>query len=34
MEFHKYLNFCDKFDREGLGQGHQFQTCPKHLDNQ
>ena len=28
------LNFHDKFDLEGQGQGHYFQTYPKPLDDQ
>ena len=28
-ELHKHLNFRDKFDLEGEGQGHWFQTRPK-----
>ena len=30
----QHLNFHDKFDLEGQGQGHKFQTCPKPLDDQ
>ena len=30
----KNLNFPDKFDFEGQGQGHQFQIHLKHLDDQ
>ena len=31
-ELHKHLNFHDKFDLEGEGQGHQ--TDPKALDDE
>ena len=31
-ELHKHLNFHDKFDLEGQGQGPQIQTCPEPLD--
>ena len=30
----EHLNFHDKFDLEGQGQGHLFQTCPKLSDDQ
>ena len=33
-KLHKHLNFYDKFDFEGQGQGQQLQTCPKPLDDQ
>ena len=33
-ELHKHLNFHGKFDLEGQGQGHNFQTRPKPLDDQ
>ena len=28
------LDLNDKFDLDGQGQGHYFQTCPKPLDDQ
>ena len=33
-KLHKHLNFLDKLDLEGQGQGYKLQTCPKPLDDQ